>query len=839
MPKPSVVAVAVFLLIALVAGAAPAHATCFSTGEFNDSRLCWSPQRPLPGAFELEDVIWTEERGEFLALGGGGAILTSTDGQGWTPVRTGFVQRFYGAVFDGTRYILVGEGGLILTGTPEDGWTPRVTNTRLALFDVAWNGVAADPLYLAVGQNGTVLRSRDAVEWQASAIGIGEDGTLTVTDEALGAQQRPAPTLLGVAWGSGRFVVVGSSTTVISTANGESFLAHVHDPVDRIPLYDVAVSPDGAFAAVGDRGIFLKAQDHDWSAVERSEAFGDATLRGITWDPGRLAFLVVGTENPDDPEAPALILPLQVSGSLPGQNEFEGAPGVRLQGVAASAARPVAVARGAILTQTNEGQWVPITADPPPPVRDLHAIVRVDNVPGTEPFYLAAGEQGTLLRSTGNDGWAAIEDEDLSGQDLNGLARNEDENVPRIVAVGEGGLILWSADGDAWNRVEPDSIFNIAAVAFGTDGFVAVGQDGGILRSGDGQGESWNLEVAPGTNALPSLNDVAWRANPSLYVAVGAGGTIATSPDGATWTQIASGTDQPLRAVTWTGERFVAVGRDDSGGEPIPLVLTSEDGAGWSRVSELGIPADVTGGLVDVAWNGMQLLATLDGGGFLRSDDGEAWTLLSIDTEADRDTTVRALVAEGTRFLGVGAGGLILESGAPDVTLSVVALNPANVDDLPQFARADEPKALRFNVANIGNLDATGVQFSYQLPAGVQFADPPFEADGTNCQAFTDLVQCLIGRAVAGGTGAGVTIAVNIVPGDVDSIVNLAQITTQPADINPANDLMTFVTSIGAPEGPTLPSPDVEFVEGGALGWIWLLPLLWWAVWGRRRAPAR
>jgi hypothetical protein len=45
-----------------------------------------------------------------------------------------------------------------------------------------------------------------------------------------------------------------------------------------------------------------------------------------------------------------------------------------------------------------------------------------------------------------------------------------------------------------------------------------------------------------------------------LFVAVGSGGVILTSPDGATWTAWTSGTGNDLNGVTYGNGLFVVVG---------------------------------------------------------------------------------------------------------------------------------------------------------------------------------------------------------------------------------------------------------------------------------------
>ena len=61
----------------------------------------------------------------------------------------------------------------------------------------------------------------------------------------------------------------------------------------------------------------------------------------------------------------------------------------------------------------------------------------------------------------------------------------------------------------------------------------------------------------------------------SLYVAVGANGTILTSSDGTSWTERTSGTSNDLFEVTYENSTFVTIG---NGG----TILTSTDATTWT-----------------------------------------------------------------------------------------------------------------------------------------------------------------------------------------------------------------------------------------------------------------
>jgi hypothetical protein len=113
----------------------------------------------------------------------------------------------------------------------------------------------------------------------------------------------------------------------------------------------------------------------------------------------------------------------------------------------------------------------------------------------------------------------------------------------------------------------------------------------------------------------PFSAEVVPVAPSGRFVAVATTGHIASSDDGITWTQRASGAGL-LRAVTFDNGMYVAVG--DAG-----VVYTSLDGLAWvSRT-----PA-TTDRLNDVIWDGSQFLAVplFFGTTCVRSSDGITWT---------------------------------------------------------------------------------------------------------------------------------------------------------------------------------------------------------------------
>ena len=125
-------------------------------------------------------------------------------------------------------------------------------------------------------------------------------------------------------------------------------------------------------------------------------------------------------------------------------------------------------------------------------------------------------------------------------------------NGERFIAVGDDGTIVSSDDGDHWVEASGNSTRWFKDVAWGAGRFVAVAH-GEIVHSPDG-GRWRSASVRGGFDSVARGSD--------RFVAVGWNGTIMHSRDGDRWTPASdSATSNTLLEVTWGGDRFVAVGQ--------------------------------------------------------------------------------------------------------------------------------------------------------------------------------------------------------------------------------------------------------------------------------------
>ena len=205
-------------------------------------------------------------------------------------------------------------------------------------------------------------------------------------------------------------------------------------------------------------------------------------------------------------------------------------------------------------------------------------------------------------------------------------------------------------------------------------------------------GETWTVQTS-GTTV--DLYDVAWSG--SLFVAVGVGGTIRTSPDGVTWSAATSGTTQVLGSIVWTGSQFVCVGAagtiltspngttwtpQNSGTNiylgslsfangtlfagPVTifgpmLMITSTNGVSWSSVTTSYQSEPSGTALSAVVWNGSSYFALASASGFgytdtirLSSTDGSTWTH---SVYFDSQIGTGELYWSGTEYVAVGGTG--------------------------------------------------------------------------------------------------------------------------------------------------------------------------------------
>jgi len=192
------------------------------------------------------------------------------------------------------------------------------------------------------------------------------------------------------------------------------------------------------------------------------------------------------------------------------------------------------------------------------------------------------------------------------GNDLRDIAYGNG----RFVAVGQDGTILVSGDGVTWTNRSVDWL-DLVAVAFGNGQFVAVGFFGGLLTSPDG--EHWTKPHVPNPTYPRDFSDVAFGNG--RFVAVGSS-IVVWSEDGVHWQESDSGRLMYFTSVGYGNGTFLAYAS-------YPYIgLASADGATWTTntVEPSGLF------IQSVAFGNGLFVAEANGNGIYISADGFSWT---------------------------------------------------------------------------------------------------------------------------------------------------------------------------------------------------------------------
>src|SRR5712691_11884246 len=213
-----------------------------------------------------------------------------------------------------------------------------------------------------------------------------------------------------------------------------------------------------------------------------------------------------------------------------------------------------------------------------------------------------------------------------------------------FIALGTDGSILTSADGNTWTSATSVPSGGMNSIAFGIVSnavvYVAVGNGGKIFTSADLV--TWTTVSTTGSD----LYNVSFPNG--TFVATGANGTLLTSADASTWVAPNSNTPNALRGATYgTGPaagasaQYVVVG--DSG-----TIVTSADLTNWSLIT----PAPLSQGLRAIRF-GKRFVAVGQQGMVAYSDDAINWLTTSSGSPAD----LAAVIFTPAMYLAVGASG--------------------------------------------------------------------------------------------------------------------------------------------------------------------------------------
>jgi hypothetical protein len=297
----------------------------------------------------------------------------------------------------------------------------------------------------------------------------------------------------------------------------------------------------------------------------------------------------------------------------------------------------------------------------------------------------------------------------------------------------------WATTGTTWNY-KTKLANNIFQVAYnGTNLYVAVGAGGVLYTSPDAT--TWTSRTSGFSSS--GIFSVAYGNN--IWVAVGNSGIITTSTDGITWTARTSNlSTNAIYTVRYVNTLFIACANGGAGGSG--GIATSTDGITWTKRTT---PANGPTNYADVAYGGGYYVAGGQGGSstnIVYSTDGITWTASTANT-----TPVYWIGYVNSIWATLkldGNGGPNYISGAPTGTWNasatelVVTANPNTGASAPGTTGifGNNIYSLQFGIpTGITNVNLPAVIYgSYNLYSG-GYSLTPISTPGTSSNVYINV----------------------------------------------------------------------------------------------------
>jgi photosystem II stability/assembly factor-like uncharacterized protein len=270
----------------------------------------------------------------------------------------------------------------------------------------------------------------------------------------------------------------------------------------------------------------------------------------------------------------------------------------------------------------------------------------------TSGVFVAVGQYASSFRSIDNG--TSWENETCSFFTTSNLLGITYANNT-FVAVGNNGKIVKSTDNaSSWQVSTSSPSSQLNGITFGGSTFDVVGSDGNTYYSSN-TGSSWTYRRAPSSGSPyyshKSLYGVAFGN--STFVGVGSYGKIVRSADGASWSNVTTGSSpytygsNHLRGVTFGNNTFVAVGYTGK------IIRSTNEGSSWDNVTKVN-----NNNLYGVTFGNGTFVAVGQSGTIIKStDNGASWS-----SSSSGGNTLNGVTFGNNIFMAVGEDGRIVKS---------------------------------------------------------------------------------------------------------------------------------------------------------------------------------
>jgi Pectate lyase superfamily protein/Major tropism determinant N-terminal domain len=453
---------------------------------------------------------------------------------GYNPITGGISSKYNSIAYGNNTFVAVGSNGAILVSPDAVTWTPVYTPINASFNHICYgNG-----LFVAVGSTGNIAYSPDGFVW-----------TNATTNTLL--------TLTSVVYAGGsiqNYVAVSNTGSIAYSSDGNVW--HVVPSVSSYALLSIDFN-GSRLVAVGNNGTIVTSTNATtWTTETSPTAYN---LRTVRYNNDQ--WIAAGDNS-------IVII------SLDGQAWTFGYTDT-FRAAANDGTQWVFVGDGGTIFTTNNTTLQQQTS---PTTNNLYDIT----YSSTLNLFVAVGANGTIISSLDGITWNT--QVSLTTNDLNKVIF--DTNTNKFITVGGQGTILVSSNANTWTSENSGVSVHLYSISvWSNTTYIAVGASGTVITSPNLT--TWTTVATGISNDLESVTVANLGGGTFKAVAVGTGGAILTSDDsGATWISRTSVTTQDLHGVNYitytvgvtTYNQFFAVGNNAG-------VVTSVDGITWTLIS--------------------------------------------------------------------------------------------------------------------------------------------------------------------------------------------------------------------------------------------------------------
>ena len=563
--------------------------------------------------------------GIWVVANSGGLIATSSDGETWIQQTSSFGTTVISRVAYGNGlWVAVGGDGKLATSTNGVSWTQQTSSFGSTYI---WSVAYGDGLWVAVGNDGKLATSSNGTSWTQQTSSFGTTA------------------ILDVAYANGLWIAVGAGGKLATSSNGTSWTPQTI--IYAASIQSVAYG-NGLWIIAGGSGV-LATSSNGTSWTQRTSGFGSSAITSVAYGDGR--WIAVGA-----------------SGKL-ATSSFGVSWTLLTSSFGTNVIYSVAYNGGIWLCSGDNALLAKSVATSALPTGSYwqQVLSPIFILASTSALYTSIDATTWINLSSGYNYPASVNPSSINIADDYSCANigfTTGSNIYQInydyfAGIYAGRVITLSGATGSYGVFESynfgyatDGSGRVYIVNNGTSTYrytVGNNSKGFVSKYGKHEIISYIPFLERNSGGLRSVNGVCYGNG--IYVAIGGNGGLATSPNGANWTQnIELGQYENLYAIEYANNMWMV------GGASFGSIYTSTDGLVWAK-QKTGLSGHIRH-LAYGSWvnNGSNVQAWMAVEDYTSSQyvswsiDGKTWS----DSTTIGDFPISDIVYNGSVWVAIG-----------------------------------------------------------------------------------------------------------------------------------------------------------------------------------------